>query len=86
MTTTINTATPLNKPILKLGAQGEAVKDLQKLLFKYHVFVYLDNFGACVFPGEEVIDGIFGAKTTDAVKLFQNQMFLTHDGIVGDST
>lgn len=86
MTTTINTLTPLNKPILKLGAQGEAVKDLQKLLFQYHVFVYLDNKGACVFPGEEVIDGIFGALTTDAVKLFQNQMFLTHDGIVGDST
>ncbi|OKH50388.1 peptidoglycan-binding protein [Calothrix sp. HK-06] len=86
MTTTINTLTPLNKPILRQGAKGETVKELQKLLFQYHMFVHLDNKGACVFPGEEVIDGIFGAKTTDAVKLFQNQMFLTHDGIVGDST
>jgi peptidoglycan hydrolase-like protein with peptidoglycan-binding domain len=87
MTTTINTLTTnLNKPVLKQGAKGEAVKALQKLLFQYHVFVYLDNHGACVFPDKEVIDGIFGAKTTNAVKLFQTQMFLTHDGIVGDAT
>ncbi|BAZ13066.1 hypothetical protein NIES4071_49000 [Calothrix sp. NIES-4071] len=87
MTITINTVTtPFGKPVLKQGAKGEVVKELQKLLFQYHVFVHLDKQGACVFPSEEVIDGIFGAKTTAAVKLFQNQMFLIHDGIVGNAT
>jgi peptidoglycan hydrolase-like protein with peptidoglycan-binding domain len=86
MTTTIDTSAALNKPVLKQGAQGEVVVELQKLLLQYHVFVYLDNKGACVFPGKEVIDGVFGAKTTNAVKLFQSKMFLKQDGIVGDIT
>jgi peptidoglycan hydrolase-like protein with peptidoglycan-binding domain len=79
-------AAQLNKPVLKVGSKGETVKELQKLLLKYNAFVYVNNSGACVYPGEEVIDGQFGAKTEAAVKLFQGKMFLLQDGIVGDKT
>lgn len=87
MTSTSNlSAAQLNKPVLKEGAVGDAVKELQKLLLKYRAFVFLNQQGACVFPGNEVIDGVFGRKTTDAVKLFQGMMFLKQDGIVGNMT
>ncbi|MBD2776515.1 peptidoglycan-binding domain-containing protein [Iningainema tapete] len=81
-----NFAAQLNKPVLKEGSRGEAVKELQKLLLKYGAFVYLGSNGACVFPGEEVIDGIFGLRTTKAVKIFESKMFLPQDGIVEDRT
>lgn len=76
----------LNKPVLREGSTGEAVKELQQLLLPHGVFYYVDSNHACVFPGEEVIDGIFGPKTTDAVSLFQSKMFLPQDGIVDDRT
>lgn len=76
----------LNKPILRQGSTGEAVKELQQLLLPHGVFYYVDTNHACVFPGEEVIDGVFGPKTTNAVKLFQSKMFLRNDGIVTDKT
>jgi peptidoglycan hydrolase-like protein with peptidoglycan-binding domain len=76
----------LNKPVLKEGSKGEAVKELQKLLLQWGAFVSLDQNGACIFPGEEVIDGVFGSKTKDAVILFQGKKFLLQDGIVGDRT
>lgn len=58
--------------LLRLGSQGEAVKDIQTLL---------NIFGASL-----VIDGIFGSKTEAAVKRFQEQNKLTVDGIVGAQT
>ncbi|MBP5974522.1 peptidoglycan-binding protein [Brasilonema sp. CT11] len=76
----------LNKPVLKEGSKGDAVKELQKLLLKWGAFVSLDDEGACVFPGEEVIDGVFGPKTKNAVILFQGKVFLVQDGIVADKT
>lgn len=83
---TVTTNAKLNKPVLKLGSKGDAVKELQRLLLDYGMYVYIGNSGACVYPGTEVIDGVFGAKTETAVKLFQGKMFLTQDGIVGDKT
>ncbi|ARV58714.1 peptidoglycan-binding protein [Nostocales cyanobacterium HT-58-2] len=76
----------LNKPVLKEGSKGEAVKELQKLLLQWGAFVSLNDKGACVFPGEEVIDGVFGSQTKDAVILFQGKKFLPQDGIVADRT
>ncbi|MEC4819402.1 MAG: peptidoglycan-binding protein [Scytonema sp. PMC 1069.18] len=84
---TIATNAQLNKPVLKVGSKGDTVKELQNLLFDYGMYIYIDNItGACVYPGREVIDGVFGPKTEAAVKLFQGKMFLLIDGIVGDKT
>ena len=69
------TSTPsasLNKPVLSEGSKGEDVKELQELLSRNNIHT--------------TIDGIFGPKTTSAVKFFQCQMFLLDDGIVGDKT
>jgi peptidoglycan hydrolase-like protein with peptidoglycan-binding domain len=78
--------TQINKPVLKEGAKGDTVKELQKLLLKYGVFVYLNAEGACVYADEKSIDGVFGAKTTTAVKNFQSLKFMTRDGVVGNKT
>ncbi|AFZ03372.1 peptidoglycan-binding domain-containing protein [Calothrix sp. PCC 6303] len=78
--------TQINKPVLKEGAKGDTVKELQKLLLKYGVFVTLNAQGACVYGDEKSIDGVFGAKTTEAVKNFQSLKFMTRDGIVGNRT
>jgi peptidoglycan hydrolase-like protein with peptidoglycan-binding domain len=88
MTSTFNpsTAAQLNKPVLKIGSKGDTVKELQKLLLDYGAYVYIGNSGACVYPGLEVVDGVFGPKTESAVKLFQGKMFLVQDGIVGNKT
>lgn len=83
---TVTTNAKLNKPVLKIGSKGEAVKELQKLLLDYGMYVYVGNEGSCIYPGTEVIDGVFAARTEKAVKLFQNKMFQTEDGIVGDKT
>jgi peptidoglycan hydrolase-like protein with peptidoglycan-binding domain len=84
---TVATNAQINKPVLKVGSSGETVKELQTLLFNYGMYVYVDNIsGACVYPGNEVIDGVFGPKTEAAVKLFQGKMFLVQDGIVGNKT
>ncbi|OKH28312.1 hypothetical protein NIES2101_43655 [Calothrix sp. HK-06] len=58
---------------LKLGAQGDNVKHLQKdlNLLKY---------------GPLTVDGDFGTKTETAVKHFQSSNKLTVDGIVGQQT
>ncbi|OKH42940.1 peptidoglycan-binding protein [Calothrix sp. HK-06] len=82
--TSFNAAAQLQKPILKEGSKGETVKELQRLLLKYKV--YIGTPDACSPVGQEVVDGIFGARTTAAVKTFQERMFLLQDGIVGDRT
>lgn len=58
---------------LKQGSRGEQVKTLQKKL---------KNWG--YYKGS--VDGIFGAKTKEAVKYFQRKNGLTVDGIVGAKT
>ena len=68
----MTTATNLQKPVLRLGSQGDAVKELQQLLNKYD-FHLPEN-------------GVFGAWTENVVKDFQVRMFLDVDGIVGNQT
>ncbi|AKG20661.1 peptidoglycan-binding domain-containing protein [Calothrix sp. 336/3] len=82
--TDLTASAELRKPVLKQGSQGEVVKELQGLLLSYGAFVIHNGQGNCVFPGKEVVDGVFGAKTTAAVKVFQGRVFQTQDGIVGD--
>jgi peptidoglycan hydrolase-like protein with peptidoglycan-binding domain len=63
----------LSEPLLKQGATGEAVRQLQQAL---------TNLG--YDPG--TVDGRFGDATESAVKAFQQDRGLTVDGIVGDIT
>lgn len=58
---------------LKQGSRGEEVKTLQRKL---------KNWG--YYSG--AVDGIFGAKTKEAVKYFQRKNGLTVDGIAGAKT
>jgi peptidoglycan hydrolase-like protein with peptidoglycan-binding domain len=64
-----NGTDPRNKPILREGTTGEAVKELQRLLRSY--FIY-----------SAPIDGIFGQETMGGVILFQHRVFLPEDGVV----
>jgi len=59
--------------VYKQGSRGETVKTIQ---------TKLKNWG--YYTGS--IDGIFGAKTKEAVKYFQRKNNLTVDGIVGNAT
>ena len=59
------------RPVLKRGDRGEAVKELQLKLRKY------SDIG---------IDGVFGDSTERAVRYFQRLEGLTSDGIVGEKT
>src|SRR5436190_2770887 len=61
------------EPVLKQGANGPDVRDLQ---------------GALKALGHDPgpIDGVFGARTTSAVKAFQQAREIAVDGIVGRVT
>lgn len=59
--------------VLKQGSTGTQVKTLQ---------TKLKNWG--YYTGN--VDGIYGARTTEAVKYFQRKNGLTADGIVGAKT
>lgn len=59
--------------VLRSGSSGEAVEALQKKLL-----------GQGINPGP--IDGVFGPKTEDAVKRFQERSGLSADGIAGPNT
>lgn len=59
--------------VLKMGSSGAQVKTLQKKL---------NNWGY----NAGTVDGIFGTKTRDAVKRFQQKNGLAVDGIVGTKT
>ena len=61
------------KPTLRRGSTGQAVKEVQQLLFHWQYY-----FG--------LIDGIFGAYVESAVKQYQHRVFLPEDGIVGSLT
>ncbi len=65
--------TGLMKPNLQRGSTGQAVKELQQLLF--HLGYY---FG--------LIDDIFGVEVENAVKGYQHRVFLAEDGVVGSIT
>ena len=66
-------ASRLIKPTLRRGSTGQAVKELQQLLFHWQYY-----FG--------LIDGVFGVYVESAVKNYQHRVFLTEDGIVGSIT
>lgn len=67
-TTTGNTSN-----LLKAGARGAAVSDVQKKLKAAGLYTYK-------------IDGIYGSLTTSAVQAFQRNHHLQVDGIVGPET
>ena len=59
--------------ILRSGSRGEAVEALQKKLL-----------GEGINPGP--VDGVFGPKTEEALKRFQERQSLDADGITGPKT
>jgi uncharacterized protein (TIGR03034 family) len=59
--------------VLRLGSRGESVADLQKRLQQDGLY-------------KHKIDGIYGSKTTDAVKQLQQRKGLVADGVVGPKT
>ncbi len=61
-----------SQPTLRKGDRGAGVKTLQTLLTKAGYTV--------------AVDGIFGAKTLEAVKAYQADHGLTVDGVVGQKT
>ena len=63
----------INSSVLKMGAQGDRVRLLQRQL------------GATGFYNGSA-DGVFGSLTEEAVKKFQQQQGLTVDGVVGSQT
>lgn len=69
----VNVEDGRNIPTLRRGANGELVKQLQRVL----------NF---VLDENLTVDGVFGAKTEEAVKAFQRKAGLTVDGVVGPQT
>lgn len=67
-------ATPSSeRPILRLGAQGEAVTQLQERLRTIGVFT-------------GTVDGVFGPETEAAVRQAQQNYNLEPDGVVGPAT
>lgn len=62
-----------NTPTLRKGSGGDNVEELQAVLNA--------KYGAAL-----EVDGIFGAKTEQAVKAFQSAKGLTADGVVGPKT
>jgi peptidoglycan hydrolase-like protein with peptidoglycan-binding domain len=82
MTATQVTATQaqqLNKPVLKIGSQGAAVKEMQSLL---NQLLFRPGVEGDPLP----VDGIYGADTEFAVKRTQTLYFMAADGIVGQQT
>ena len=63
----------LGKALLKEGSKGDLIEKLQGALKS-----------AGVDPGKA--DGLFGAKTKDAVAAFQKKAGLSSDGVVGPMT
>jgi murein L,D-transpeptidase YcbB/YkuD len=61
---------PAQRPILRKGATGEFVVEVQTVLQ----------------PAAGKIDGVFGSLTEAAVKIFQEKNRLQNDGIVGPRT
>lgn len=70
---TLPSATPIISGPLKLGHQGELVREVQR---------QLKNLG--FYSGQT--DGDYGPATEEAVKAFQAQYGLTPDGVAGEAT
>ena len=64
-----------DRPTLRKGSKGDAVKQLQQDLIRLGYDV-----------GSSGADGVFGANTQKAVKAFQKDHGLTADGVVGKKT
>lgn len=69
----VTTKEAIKKPVLKQGARGEAVREVQ---------VILADLG--IYKGS--IDGVFDLDVKNAVITFQHRVFLVEDGIVGPLT
>jgi len=65
-----------DKPVLRKGDKGNAVKEMQRALMTWNGFA-LPKWG---------MDGDFGNETRDWVKKFQREKKITVDGIVGPQT
>lgn len=63
---------PASAPVLKIGSQGKAVKDIQAFLKREKLYT-------------APVDGIFGRQTRSAVKAFQQSQNLGADGLVGSN-
>jgi peptidoglycan hydrolase-like protein with peptidoglycan-binding domain len=61
------------EPVLKKGSTDPAVRDLQAAL-------------TTLGFDPQAVDGVFGAKTENAVKAFQQSREITVDGVVGRVT
>lgn len=70
--------TTTSSPVLKKGSQGAAVKELQTLLNRH--------FSKPAIGLPIAVDGIFGSKTEERVKIAQYRYLLQQDGIVGSQT
>jgi N-acetyl-anhydromuramyl-L-alanine amidase AmpD/exopolysaccharide biosynthesis protein len=68
----MNDLEPKYQSFLKIGSQGNDVYELQ---------LKLKTLGYSITP-----DSKFGNETGGVIKLFQHQMHLTEDGVVGDIT
>lgn len=66
-------ATYVQTAVLKQGATGGEVKELQRRLKQWGYY-------------SGPVDGVYGPKTVEAVKYFQRKNGLTADGIAGKST
>lgn len=72
-TPSLSQYSPNQAPILSVGSQGQAVRDVQALLSQQGLY-------------KNAPDGIYGAQTQAAVRQFQQSQNLAVDGIVGPQT
>ncbi|MDH4146675.1 MAG: peptidoglycan-binding protein, partial [Acidimicrobiia bacterium] len=69
--------------LLQLGSVGEDVKRIQRSIVRDGYRSAANDLG---LGGAEDVDGIFGPKTAEAVRRFQQTRGLVVDGIVGPAT
>ncbi|XWK90309.1 MAG: peptidoglycan-binding domain-containing protein [Phormidium sp.] len=72
-TPSLSQYSPNQAPILSVGSQGQAVRDVQALLSQQGLY-------------KNAPDGIYGTQTQAAVRQFQQSQNLPVDGIVGPQT
>ncbi|MBE9226772.1 peptidoglycan-binding protein [Phormidium sp. LEGE 05292] len=72
-TSPLSQYSPNQAPILRVGSQGQAVRDVQALLSQQGLY-------------RNAPDGVYGSQTQAAVRQFQQSQNLPVDGIVGPQT